>query len=155
MISFRPLEESDYQFLLTWLQRPHVKKWWDDGDDTLTKVSRHYSSDPDTTFRYIFESDGHRPIGYIQYYLEPERVVGIDLFIGEPAFLNQGIGTAVVTAFVEMVCARCDPKKIVIDPEPMNTRAIRCYEKVGFVFAEIGLGEDGKQAYFMNIERDA
>ncbi|HIE86424.1 MAG: GNAT family N-acetyltransferase [bacterium] len=154
MVSFRPLKESDYPLLFDWLQRPHVKEWWDDGDDTLAKVSRHYSSDPDTTFRYIVQSDDSSPIGYIQYYLEPDEVVGVDLLIGEPALLNQGIGTEVITTFVEMVYSWRDPKKIVIDPEPENIRAIRCYEKAGFVFDKIGLGEDGKQAYFMLMDRD-
>ena len=154
MVSFRPLEESDFPLLLDWLQRPHVKEWWDDGDDTLAKVSQHYSRDPDTTFRFVIQSDDSHTIGYIQYYLESGDVVGIDLFISELALLNRGLGTEVTTTFVNMIKEQLNPMKIVIDPEPENHRAIRCYEKAGFVLDRIGLGEDGKQAYFMFMERD-
>ena len=47
MLSFSPLEKPDHSVLLEWLQLPHVKEWWDDGNDTLEKVSTHYSSDTD------------------------------------------------------------------------------------------------------------
>lgn len=48
ILSFRPLIEADYPTLLEWLQRPHIKKWWDDGDDTLEKVVEHYAAEDDT-----------------------------------------------------------------------------------------------------------
>jgi len=40
MLSFRPLLPADFPLLLAWLSRPHVKEWWDDGEDTLEKVAR-------------------------------------------------------------------------------------------------------------------
>ena len=153
MISFRSLKASDFPTMLEWLQRPHVKEWWDDGDDTLKKVADHYSSDPDTTFRYMVITGGGIPVGYIQYYMEREDVVGIDLFIGEPDLLDQGLGTEIVAAFVELVDSECGPRAIVIDPDPNNTRAIRCYEKAGFHFERIGTNAEGKGVYFMKLDR--
>ena len=82
-LSFRPMTPDDYPRLLDWLQRPHVKEWWDDGDDTLEKVAAHYS-DPDAE-RFILlyqeagSTDEARPIGYFQYYLEEDGVVGLSL----------------------------------------------------------------------------
>jgi RimJ/RimL family protein N-acetyltransferase len=156
-LSFRPLTPDDYPLLLDWLQRPHVKEWWDDGDDTLEKVAAHYS-DPDAE-RFILLSqeaggtDAARPIGYFQSYLEDEGVVGIDQFIGEADLLNRGLGTAAVRAFLQLVIARQNPRRIILDPEPENARAIRCYEKAGFRHYETVLTEDGKRAYMMKIDR--
>ena len=154
MVTFKPLEESDYQLLLDWLQAPHIKKWWDDGDDTIEKVTKHYSSDPDTTFRFIIQNSNQQ-FGYIQYYLLPENAVGVDLFVAETEYLNQGFGTDAVVSFIDKLVTEHNPSKIVIDPAPENGRAIRCFEKSGFMFDRIGLGADNKPAYFMVMERDA
>ena len=155
-LAFRPLTPDDYPLLLDWLQRPHVKEWWDDGDDALEQVAAHYS-DPDAE-RFILlyrdpVTEEARPIGYFQYYLEEEGVVGIDQFIGEADLLNRGLGTAAVRAFLQLVIARENPRRIILDPEPENARAIRCYEKVGFRHYETVPTEDGKQAYMMKIDR--
>jgi RimJ/RimL family protein N-acetyltransferase len=155
-LRFRPLTPEDYPLLLDWLQRPHVKEWWDDGDDTLEKVAEHYS-DPDAERFILLYRDpaapAARPIGYLQYYLEDEGVVGIDQFIGEAELLNRGLGTAAVRAFLQLVIARENPCRIILDPEPENARAIRCYEKAGFRHYETVPTEDGKLAYMMKIDR--
>ncbi len=58
MRSFRPLTDADHPLLRDWLQRPHVKEWWDDGDNTLAKVAQHYSRDPGRTKRFFLQIDG-------------------------------------------------------------------------------------------------
>jgi aminoglycoside 6'-N-acetyltransferase len=152
MNSFRTLENSDFQILFAWLQEPHVMEWWDDGDDTIEKVKSHYTSDMDTVFRFILQSDSGNPVGYFQFYIEQDGVIGIDQFIGDSSLLNKGIGTAAVKGFVEIVNRNRSPESIIVDPDPTNKRAIRCYEKVGFVFQEIKIGIDGKQAYIMKMD---
>lgn len=156
-LRFRPMTPDDYPLLLDWLQRPHVKEWWDDGDDTLAKVAAHYS-DPDAErFILLYRDPARpaegRPIGYFQSYQEDEGVVGIDQFIGDADLLNRGLGTAAVRAFLQLVIARQNPRRIILDPEPENARAIRCYEKAGFRHYETVLTEDGKRAYMMKIDR--
>jgi aminoglycoside 6'-N-acetyltransferase len=92
------------------------------------------------------------PIGYLQYYClddEPEadrqmyhlentdHVYGIDLFIGETKYWNRGIGTKVLSAIVDYLFTELQAAKIVIDPDVNNLRAIRCYEKAGFVKVKV------------------
>ena len=151
MLSFSPLEKPDHSVLLEWLQLPHVKEWWDDGDDTLEKVSTHYSSDPDTTHRFLIRDDA-RPIGYIQSYRIDKSTAGIDLFLAKTDYLDRGIGTEAVLLFTAMLGENRGISKFVVDPEPGNLRAIRCYEKAGFVFDRIAPGDNGKWAYFMCME---
>lgn len=161
MISFRPLTEADYPLLLDWLQRPHVKAWWDDGEDTLEKVARHYgpdSGDEEEVERFVllWSPDDRvppRPIGYFQWYLIPGGPAGTDQFIGEPELLDQGIGTAAIRQFLGLLIAAHDPPRIIIDPDPRNARAIRCYEKVGFRYYETTTNDEGQPAYMMEIRR--
>ncbi len=92
---------------------------------------------------YIAERDG-RAIGFIQSYIAKDSgdgwwpdetdpgVRGIDQFLADAQQLNQGVGTAMVRAFVAMLFADPTVTRIQPDPRPDNARAIRCYEKAGF-----------------------
>ncbi|MEH2173270.1 GNAT family N-acetyltransferase [Nostoc sp.] len=88
------------------------------------------------------------PIGYLQYctlndlseidrqlyHLEQtDCVYAIDLFIGETEYWNKGIGTKILSVVINYLFEQCQAHKIVIDPHADNYRAIRCYEKCGFV----------------------
>ena len=130
--SFRPLSQDDFAKLLEWLQRPHVKQWWDNGDDTLDRVAEHYSRDPLTTRRFVADIDGE-DAGYFQYYRLDPGHVGIDQFLADGNSLSKGVGTRCVLAFVEMISAVETLEKVSVDPHPANRRAIACYGKCGFV----------------------
>jgi aminoglycoside 6'-N-acetyltransferase len=146
-ISFRAVEDDDVPLIHRWRQEPHVRRWWyedDDSEPTLDVVRRNYGPDHDEAEqRFVILFDGE-PIGYIQSYLladypeyealVQEKGAGIDLFIGEPALINKGIGTEVIKCFVEGVVF-ADPSidTCIIDPEITNAAAIRAYEKAGFV----------------------
>ncbi len=150
MITFKPLTPADYPLLLDWLQRPHVKQWWDDGDDTVGKVAAHYGGDEEPRFLMLHNTT---PIGYIQYYLLDDGAAGIDLFIGEEQFLNRGVGTAAMRAFIKLIVERHNPLYFIIDPSPDNQRAIRCYEKVGFHYYATEINDKGEPAYMMRLEQ--
>ncbi len=154
---FRPLTPADYPLLLEWLQRLHVKEWWDDGDDTLDKVAAHYGDEDDTARFLLLETDATgavQPLGYFQYYLEPEDTVGIDQFLADAGRLGQGLGTQAVQQFCALVIAQRNPRRLILDPDPANGRAIRCYEKAGFRHYATVRTDEGEWAYMMQIERD-
>lgn len=156
MLTFKPLTSADYPLLLDWLQRPHVKQWWNDGDDTLEKVAAHYGNDEHPRFLMLH---GGQPIGYIQYYFQyyflEDGAAGIDLFIGEEQFLNRGVGTAAMRDFIDLIVERHNPPYLIIDPSPDNQRAIRCYEKVGFRYYATETNDEGQTAYMMRLMRIA
>ena len=58
--------------------------------------------------------------------------VGIDLSIGESRTCRRGHGSAFIRQFVEGLFEQGLPR-IVTDPDPLNARAVRAYEKAGFV----------------------
>lgn len=154
---FRPLTPADFPQMLKWLQTPHVKQWWDDGDDTLKKVAEHYGPvDPGTGSFILLETTSarERPIGYFQYAETGDGTIGIDQFIGEPDCLNRGIGTQAILLFVALIREQYGSVPIVLDPVPENTRAIRCYEKVGFKHVETcpSTYKPGTFAYMMRLD---
>lgn len=67
----------------------------------------------------------------------PQTTVGTDQFIGELNYIGKGYGTLAIKSFI-LFLGKINPNitTIIVDPEPNNYAAIRCYEKVGF--REIG-----------------
>ena len=157
MFKFRLMTPEDFPQMLDWLLKEHVKKWWDDSEDTLEKVALHYGAE-DEAVRFVLieiKENLEKPIGYFQYYLDyfaSDGLIGIDQFIGEENYLNKGVGTNTIKMFVEMIVRQHKPKAIIIDPSPENKRAIRCYEKVGFKHYENKKDENGNPAYMMRLE---
>lgn len=153
--SFKPIAEYDLDLLCAWLNKPHVKEWWDD-HLTETEIKNKYTTriQNDSVVQSFIVHLNNQPIGFIQSYLankvgdgwwpdEEEGTVGIDQFIGEEAYLNRGIGTAMIHAFIKKLYAHADVKKIMTDVDPENKRARRCYEKVGFRFHKQLMTPDG------------
>ena len=110
----------------------------------------------------IFEG---QDIGYAQSYIalgsgegwwEHETdpgVLGIDQSLANPGQLNQGVGTRLVRALVEHLFADPVVTKIRTDPALGNHRAIRCYEKAGFVQQEIVTTPDGVAVYMVQTRQ--
>lgn len=155
MLEFRPLTPDDFPLLLEWLSKEHIKEWWDDGDDTLEKIARHYGEEEKGLGRFILvatDEEGESPIGYFQHYSVSEGLMGIDQFIGEEAYLGRGIGTRAIRMFVEMIARMHQPTAIILDPSPENSRAIKCYEKAGFRHYETRRTAEGRLAHMMRLE---
>jgi aminoglycoside 6'-N-acetyltransferase-1b len=148
-VTLRSMTEADLGMLHEWLHRPHIVEWWggEEARPSLEDVRQHYlpsvlASEGVTPYIAMI---GTRAIGYAQSYVamgsgdgwwEDETdpgVRGIDQSLADAADLNQGLGTALVRALVGHLFADPAVTKIQTDPSPDNLRAIRCYEKAGFV----------------------
>ena len=151
-----------------WLLRPHVARWWA-GSPTLAEVEADYVPAiagvvPTQCFVALANE---KPIGFIQAYVaagwhhegwwlheHDPGVWGIDQFLADGEQLAQGLGTAMVRAFVARLFENPIVTRIQTDPAPQNLRAIRCYEKAGFrAIREIDT-PDGR-ALLMYCERPA
>jgi RimJ/RimL family protein N-acetyltransferase len=144
---FKDLQESDLPDLVEWLSRNHLQEWWRSGEITLEKVREKYIPrifDKDTAKPYLAYLE-EKPFGYIQYYWASEGdsnwwpdspgtdTIGIDQFIADENNLNQGYGTIMITQFINFLLNNIHVSEIRVDPNPNNIRAIRCYEKIGFL----------------------
>jgi len=145
--TFKKITEKDLLLLLTWFKEPHVQQWWPtpENDELLEKFLQRIRSKD--TFGYLVFF-GDVPIGYIQYYYIdhkneksgswlpplPETTIGTDQFIGDLEYIGKGYGTLFIKQFIQEL-KKIEPMvtTIIVDPDPENVAAIRCYEKVGFV----------------------
>ena len=136
---FRPMSHADLPLIKRWLETPHVSEWWHDPSDQFELVSGDL--DHPNVAQFIVRAD-ERPFAYLQCYrlsdwsngfgTHPDGPRGIDQFIGEADMLGRGHGSAFVRTFVDKLLADGTPR-VVLDPEPDTARAIRAYEKAGFV----------------------
>ena len=140
-------EDSDFHLLAAWLTNERVLEFYEGRNNPhdLQKVQEKYGPRVlgDRVVPNVIEWNG-RLIGYLQYYPLTEdegasyavesvnHVYGIDLLIGEPERWNKGIGTLAVTAMTSHLFDVLGARRVVIDPQVTNARAIRCYEKAGF-----------------------
>jgi aminoglycoside 6'-N-acetyltransferase len=118
---FQPLRTADLAMVRQWLAMPHVAEWWGDADQQT--------------------EDG--PFGYLQCYdlrawpclafaSQPDGTRAIDQFIGKPEMVGCGHGSGFIRQFIDELLADGAPR-VITDPAPNNSRAIRAYEKAGFV----------------------
>jgi RimJ/RimL family protein N-acetyltransferase len=80
-------------------------------------------------------------------------VRGIDQSLANPEQLNKGIGTKLVRALVEQLFSDQSVTKVQTDPAPNNHRAIRCYEKAGFVQQRVITTPDGSAMYMVQTRQ--
>ncbi len=136
---FRPMSAADLPLIRRWLAQPHVSEWWHDPAEQFELVSGDLDH-PDVA-QFIVAAD-EKPFAYLQcYHLsdwntgfgpQPAGTRGLDQFIGEYDMVGRGHGSAFIQALAEQLLAAGTPR-VVTDPDPDNARAIRAYEKAGFL----------------------
>lgn len=142
MISLRLMQDTmdDYIAMRNWFLEPELQKWvWCDekGEPPvpLERVIEKYGpriKNPTDVFPYFILRD-NRPIGFIQYYIQDEETIGLDMWIGAVKERNSGHGTDALKQMVNIIHQKHPHvKELFIDPEVDNLRAIKCYRKAGF-----------------------
>lgn len=164
MFAFRRLTAKDLPMLHAWLQRPHVRHWWHE-PATIAELERDYVSpaaDPSTHAYIAMRAD--TPVGFIQSYVvmgsgagwwtgeTDAGARGIDAFLANATDLDQGLGRAMIRAFVDRLFADADVTTVQADPAPDNVRAIRSYRGAGFAIVGDVDTPDGP-ATLMRVER--
>jgi RimJ/RimL family protein N-acetyltransferase len=150
-ITFNLLQNIDLPLLFTWFMQPYIATWWQEpttqelfNQKWTTRIITQLTEENNPFNGYIIILNG-LPIGYIQYYTVtakdrigypslPKHTVGLDLFIGDPAFLGKKLSTPIITIFINTIITIREPTTtlLIIDPAPTNQRAIHVYEKAGF-----------------------
>jgi len=145
-VTFRPLDRSDFALLERWLREPHIYAWWRERLD-LAGLEAKYGARIDgdePTHVFVIEHAG-RAVGWIQWYRWADyeahakklgaapHEAGVDLAIGEPEMIGVGLGPIVLQSFIRReVFAHPSVTAVVSDPEVLNVRSCRAFEKAGF-----------------------
>ena len=136
---FRPMTHDDLPMVRAWIATREAAPWWA-GDDDLAEgldsadTRQWIVSFDERPFAFIQDYDPHAWPGHHFAFL-PAGSRGIDQSIGVPELLGRGHGSAFIRAHVERLFAEGAPA-VGTDPSPDNPRAIRAYEKAGFVRGE-------------------
>jgi aminoglycoside 6'-N-acetyltransferase len=126
-VALRPLIEADLPRLAEYARDPSVLEWWGAWDDP----AKEFMDPGETTFAIEV---GGELAGWLGAWEENEsryRHGGLDLFLGRP-FQDRAYGSAALRLGARWLFGVRGHHRITIDPAARNTRAIRCYEAVGF-----------------------
>lgn len=145
MFTFERFEENHLSLLRQWLNSEHIKDFWQESDDDEKLKAKFLHELPRQGVLPFVIAKDHKPIGYIQYYdatkvgggwweAEQNGTFGIDLMIGSIEHHGRGFGPTIINEFIGILREN-EPslKSIIIDPDPKNRRAIRAFEKAGFI----------------------
>jgi aminoglycoside 6'-N-acetyltransferase len=151
---------DDYDLIVEWRNRPHVRQWWDPDDPPLTldgaiKELRPLTEDGASNTAAIIEWNG-APIGYLQFYpwdeeqaylaevgiTVPRAAWGLDIFIGEAALVGQGIGSRTVRLIADHLFAEHGATAVALATEASNSQAQAAYIRAGMHIVERFLDTD-------------
>ena len=128
----RPATEGDLDLLAGWFGDPEFVVWWRGVPLSRETVSEKYiGRRAPAVESYVVELEGE-PIGYIQAWTDDGGTSGgVDLVL-VPAAQNRGLGPDAGRALAEHLVER-GWEPVTVDPALANLRAIRAWEKAGFV----------------------
>ena len=139
-ITFFKVSDKDLALIKNWVETPHVQRWWP--DSWSDKAYRDISDIAKDIFvdNSMIVRVGDTPIGLSQVYSSLsslETVLGFDecgirFFIGDPAYLKQRIGRAVIKELVKEIFQRTQFERIICEPQADNWPAIITLKRAGF-----------------------
>jgi len=127
---FAPAKLSQQALIVQWLEQKHIKEWLHGIglQNTLNGLEDFFQGKSDTT--YWIGYDEETPFAFLITSPEGDNAITLDLFICDVDYLGKGISVPMIRKF--LVTHFSEVKRVLIDPEMTNTRAIHVYQKVGF-----------------------
>jgi hypothetical protein len=113
-----------------WLRQDYIAEWIHGVglQNTLNGLEKFFQGKTDTTYWIGYQE--HTPFAFLITSPEGKDVITLDLFICNTKYLGKGLAVPMIKEF--LVGKFPYVKKVLIDPEASNTRAVHVYEKVGF-----------------------
>lgn len=147
MLELRLLCDHDVSLVEIWLNKEHVKKWYEIPhmgitiDDWLSEINERNGEFKWLTY-LIAMWDGS-PIGLCQYYkcvdsdedfgtLPLTGSYGIDYLIGEEAYLGKGLGKEMVALLVKRIFSFPDTQRVTADIDEENLASAKTLLSCGF-----------------------
>lgn len=151
MLKLRPLCDEDISLVEIWLNKQHVKKWYeipDMGvsiDDWMHEISERHGEF--SWLNYFIALCDSEPIGLCQYYkcedsdedfgtLPVMGSYGIDYLIGEEPYLGKGLGKGMIALLVNKISAFPDAQRVTADIDIENTASAKSLLACGFVLVD-------------------
>jgi RimJ/RimL family protein N-acetyltransferase len=139
-LRLRPIRRADLPTLRAWFDDPDTMRFW--GIPSPLVVEDQFEEDLAGRFRrfdaagyFLIELLDGTPIGRIEYErLDPQtRSADVMILIGAPEARGRGYGTEAMVALLRYLFHQRNLHRVSLSVLAWNNRAIRSYEKVGFV----------------------
>ena len=127
----------------------HVRRWWDDAEATrfmeagsrpttevaLESLFRLATDNQNAVVFVVVDRATQAPIGTSGLYeiFWPGRRAEFRILIGEPSLFDKGYGTEATRLTVDYAFIRLNMEVVHLGVNADNIRAVRAYEKAGFV----------------------
>jgi aminoglycoside 6'-N-acetyltransferase len=147
ILMFSPLRAADLPILFEWLNRPHMRAYYQKTPTSLSEVATKFMpriQGEFPTYDHIVSYEG-KPLGKLQCYkntdypdyareVDLHEGISVDLFIGEATMLGRGLGRRMLREYVTMVAFPLypDESKCFICHELTNLPARACSRAAGF-----------------------
>ena len=127
LTTVRPATLADAALLAAWHADPDVSRYWD--DETFTPEQIRDRLTRDDVEAWIVEEHGE-PVGYLQSWRDGETG-GLDGFL-VPAARGRGLMPDAARALAAELL-ESGRRELTVDPYAWNARAVRAWQKAGFV----------------------
>lgn len=152
MLELRLLKDGDIHLVESWLNKEHVKKWYEVPhmgvtlDDWLYEIGERNGKFKWIT--YLIAMWQGKSIGFCQYYKCVDSIdedfgnmpkvgsYGIDYLIGEESCLGKGLGKRVITMLVEKIFGFPDAERVTADIDKNNIASEKALLSCGFVLVD-------------------
>jgi len=128
--NFAPAQLSQRPLIHRWLEQEHVKEWMHGVglQNTLNGLEKFFQGTSNTT--YWIGYDKETPFAFLITSPKGKDTITLDVFICDLNYLGKGLAAPMIREFLFSKFSHV--KKVLIDPEVTNTRAIHVYQKIGF-----------------------
>ena len=148
MLELRLLNDSDIPLIEVWLNKEHVKIWYEIPhlgitiDDWISEIKEYKGEFQWITYLIVLWQN--RPIGLCLYYkcvdssdedfgtLPLIGSYGIDYLIGEESYLGKGLGKAIIALLVDKIFLLPDAQRVTADIDKENKASEKALLSCGF-----------------------
>jgi RimJ/RimL family protein N-acetyltransferase/GNAT superfamily N-acetyltransferase len=127
---FAPAKASQQSMLHEWFEQKHIKEWMHGAglQNTLNGLEKFFRHDSTTTYWIAY--DKNIPFAFLITSPEGGEAITLDLFICDGNYLGKGLSVLMIREFLIRQFPKI--KRVLVDPEATNSRAIHVYKKAGF-----------------------
>lgn len=139
LIDLRAVEPADFGLLWGWLNDPEVMLYWGrpGNSESMAEVARREQEQAlrGSSRKYIIQTKDGQPIGQIDFYdLDWQaRSAWVSIMIGEKTHWGGGYGSDAMRTLLTYLFRQLGLHRVTLTTHETNGRAIRSYEKNGFV----------------------
>ena len=146
-------KKDNYELMYKWCSQDFIYEWFEQRKLSLSEIVEKYKTKLLNKKQDLFLINYNgKKIGFVQIYKYNENkieklnnydsIFEYDIFIGESEYISKGLETQIVNYVNDYIYNNYLCDCIVLRPFDRNKRAIRCYEKCGFIKIDEYIGTD-------------